>query len=239
MAADPRSPLDHALDLVVFAPVGLALTAKDELPGLIEKGRQRLGSQVMVARMVGQFAAAHGQRVAGRLVDQMTAAAGRIGGLPPTPPLRTNSGASSARASTNGVGSNGNGRGVSSDDDASSGAAARPAATARGSAVPASAGDKHTSGAKSGAGASGSGGSGGSGSGGAPIGTAPTVDTLAIPGYDSLAASQVVQRLAGLSAPELEAVRRYELATRGRRTILSKVAQLQTERSASHPASRP
>jgi hypothetical protein len=50
---------------------------------------------------------------------------------------------------------------------------------------------------------------------------------LAIPGYDSLSASQVVQRLAGLAADELEAVRTYEAATRGRRTILARVSQLQ------------
>ena len=43
---------------------------------------------------------------------------------------------------------------------------------------------------------------------------------LAIPDYDSLAASQVVPRLAGLTADELEAVRAYEAAHRARRTIL-------------------
>jgi hypothetical protein len=37
-----------------------------------------------------------------------------------------------------------------------------------------------------------------------------------------------VQRLAGLSGPELEAVRTYEAATRGRKTILHRVEQLQT-----------
>jgi hypothetical protein len=52
-------------------------------------------------------------------------------------------------------------------------------------------------------------------------------DTLAIPDYDSLSASQVVPRLEGLEADELEAVRVYEEATRGRKTILSKIAQLQ------------
>lgn len=51
-------------------------------------------------------------------------------------------------------------------------------------------------------------------------------DELAIPGYDTLAASQVVQRLSSLEPDELEAVRRYESATRGRRTILHRVAQL-------------
>jgi hypothetical protein len=55
---------------------------------------------------------------------------------------------------------------------------------------------------------------------------APAASTLAIPGYDSLAASQVVQRLEGLSADELDEVRRYEEATRGRRTILGRISQL-------------
>src|SRR5262245_65060743 len=40
------------------------------------------------------------------------------------------------------------------------------------------------------------------------------VDTLAIPGYDSLSVSQVVPRLAGLEPDELELVRTYELAGR-------------------------
>jgi hypothetical protein len=77
---------------------------------------------------------------------------------------------------------------------------------------------------------------------GAPVAEAPEADAapaapapadpadateLAIPDYDSLAASQVVSRLAGLREPELAAVQRYELATRGRKTILGKIAQLQ------------
>ena len=54
-----------------------------------------------------------------------------------------------------------------------------------------------------------------------------TEDDLAIPSYDSLAASQVVPRLDGLNSIELEAVRRYEEAHRGRRTVLGKIALLQ------------
>lgn len=56
---------------------------------------------------------------------------------------------------------------------------------------------------------------------------APATADLAIPDYDSLSASQVVTRLEGLSGEELEAVRAYEVAHRGRKTILNKVAQLQ------------
>jgi hypothetical protein len=49
---------------------------------------------------------------------------------------------------------------------------------------------------------------------------------LAIPDYDELSASQVVERLAGLPADQLAAVRSYEEAHRGRRTILFKIDQL-------------
>ncbi|HEX6419557.1 MAG TPA: hypothetical protein VFZ77_13740 [Acidimicrobiales bacterium] len=64
-----------------------------------------------------------------------------------------------------------------------------------------------------------------SGNGQAP--PAPAVADLAITDYDSLSASQVVTRLEGLTPDELEAVRAYEMAHRGRKTILNKVAQLQ------------
>jgi len=60
--------------------------------------------------------------------------------------------------------------------------------------------------------------------GSAPVGLDPA--QLAIPGYDTLSASQVVQRLPGLSPDELEAVRLYELAGRARKTVLLKAAQL-------------
>lgn len=55
----------------------------------------------------------------------------------------------------------------------------------------------------------------------------PAVGELAITDYDSLSASQVVTRLAGLTGDELEAVRAYEVTHRGRKTILNKIAQLQ------------
>ncbi len=58
----------------------------------------------------------------------------------------------------------------------------------------------------------------------APAG--PPVGSLAIPDYDSLSASQVVNRLAGLSTEELKAVRAYEGANRARKTILNKAVQL-------------
>jgi hypothetical protein len=56
----------------------------------------------------------------------------------------------------------------------------------------------------------------------------PEAAELAIPDYDSLSASQVLPRLQGLAGDELEAVRDYEAAHRGRKTILNRIAQLQS-----------
>lgn len=57
--------------------------------------------------------------------------------------------------------------------------------------------------------------------------TKPDPSGLGIEDYDSLSASQVIRRLAGLSPAELAAVEAYERATRRRQTILARIAQLQ------------
>lgn len=200
---DRKSPIDQALDVLFFAPLGLALSAKEELPKLAEKGRQRLSNHVTVARMVGQFAVTTGQKeaekAAGRVAD-------RLGALPGAP--ETTAGAAQPRE-------------------------AAPPATPPAPVVATGNGAPHNGAGGSVAGGSGAG-AGGVGAGGSVGGLgagAPPADHLAIPGYDSLSASQVVQRLGGLSDPELDAVREYEEATRSRRTILAKVAQLQHERA--------
>jgi len=191
MSDDHKSPLDQALDLLVYAPMGLALTAKDELPHLVEKGRTRIGNQLMVAKMIGQFAVAQGQKEAGKLVEQAGTVASRLGGFPGTPgPVTATAAPTSGAAGA-----------------AANAASATPAAPANVPSV-----------------------NGTSTNGSARAHTAGAADRLAIPGYDTLSASQVVQRLGGLSAAELEAVRSYEQSTRSRRTILSKVSQLQAER---------
>ena len=53
----------------------------------------------------------------------------------------------------------------------------------------------------------------------------PTEAELPIQDYDSLAASQVVPRLATMSRDDLLAVRDYELAHRNRQTILNRISQ--------------
>jgi hypothetical protein len=62
-----------------------------------------------------------------------------------------------------------------------------------------------------------------------PAALAPAESELPIQDYDSLAASQVVPRLATMSHDELRAVRDYELAHRKRQTILNRVAQRLSE----------
>jgi hypothetical protein len=59
---DEPPPFQRALDLFVFAPVGVALTVAEDLPGLVAKGRQRFETDVRNARVIGQFVVTHGQR---------------------------------------------------------------------------------------------------------------------------------------------------------------------------------
>src|SRR4051794_38756523 len=153
-----KSPVDQALDLLFFAPLGLALTAAEELPKLIEKGRERATSQAGLYRMMGQFAVNEGQQRAERLVRQAQERLGDLGG---------NAGGTAAPA---------------------------PAPAASEAAGPPSSNGSH-------AGTSSGNGSNGVGA----AGPRPSSDALAIPGYDTLSAPQVVQRLAGLSPEELEA----------------------------------
>ena len=69
----PRWPLDAALDLFVYAPVGLALTAAEEIPKLAAKGRARVSGQMGVAKVVGQFAVAQGRREINKRLSGATA----------------------------------------------------------------------------------------------------------------------------------------------------------------------
>jgi hypothetical protein len=180
---DERSPLDGlvdaAVDLFVYAPIGLFFEAPTLLPKLAEQGRVHANN----ARLFGQFAVRHGEAEMRRRLEGVEAQAEgllRMFGLLPDEE-------EAARPAREPV-------------------AERPGAVG-GSRVVAPVARPE------------------SGNGHAPV--APAVDSLAIPDYDSLSASQVVTRLEGLSADELEAVRAYESAHRGRKTILNKVAQLQ------------
>jgi hypothetical protein len=184
--SDHKNPIDQALDVFVFAPLGLLFSARETIPQLAEKGRQ----YVAAARVMGDFALGQGREQAEKVVRQASDQAGQtlsiVGGLtarrPSTPPRKTPATAPSTPPPP-------------------------PPPTPEGEALRAEASADV------------------GGNGQVP---APSVESLAIPGYDTLSASQVVQRLGGLSADELEAVRAYEESSRKRKTILARVQQLQT-----------
>ena len=165
--SDDKTPVDTALDLLVYAPIGLVFEARNLVPRLAERGRQ----QVTMARMVGEFAVRQGSAEAGKRLSGLFGRGGQQGP----------SGDGGAAAGSGPASSDGQPAGEPPPE------AAEPVA------------DR----------------------------SAPDDAALAIPDYDSLSASQVVPHLAGLSAEELEAVRAYEAETRGRKTILNRIAQLQ------------
>ena len=179
--SDHKNPIEQALDVFVYAPLGLLFSARETIPQLAEKGRQ----YVAAALAMGEFAVGQGREQAGKAAGQtLSVVGGMAAGRRPAPPRRTT-------------------------------AAAAPEAPPPPPPPPAPEGLA--------ARADAAGESGGNGQV-----TAPNVESLAIPGYDTLSASQVVQRLGGLSAEELEAVRAYEESSRKRKTILARVQQLQS-----------
>jgi hypothetical protein len=173
---ESKSPAERLLDLVVFGPAGLALTATEEFPKLVDKGRHHLEGQIRTARLVGQVAVQLGRRQLDQLVSQRPSK--------PSSPPRTTPPAPAAPVST-----------VTAPEPAAPHGRSEAPAPRSAAATPS---------------VNGNGSAGG----------------LAIPGYDSLSASQVVQRLAGLSRGELIEVRAHEQAQRHRRTILNRVEQL-------------
>src|SRR3954468_10606991 len=84
--SEPKSPVDQALELFLYAPVGLALTAAEELPKLVEKGRQRVTGQITMARMIGQFAVAEGQKRGEAIIKDATERLSGTGSRPAAAP---------------------------------------------------------------------------------------------------------------------------------------------------------
>ncbi|HVB93240.1 MAG TPA: hypothetical protein VND67_02895 [Acidimicrobiales bacterium] len=172
---------DRILDVFVYAPAGFILSAMDDFPKLAALGRERLGTQVSNARVIGEFALKAGRqqlkkrgeglRHRGPVADTAEEAPVGLHSVPTPPP-------------SGGV-------------DASAPAPAPSTATS----------PRSTN------------------------GHVPSASSLAIPGFDTLSASQVVQRLDGLSRGELVSARAYEAGNRGRRTILSRIDQLLEERA--------
>jgi hypothetical protein len=65
------TPIRRVLDMFVFAPVGVALTVAEDLPGLVSKGRDRVETEIRNARVVGEFVVTAGQQELGRRLGDL------------------------------------------------------------------------------------------------------------------------------------------------------------------------
>ena len=178
--ADPTligSPsLRGLLDVLVYAPLGFALSAGTLVPELAAKGRARAAEQVRLARLIGQFAVPVVRRKGEEIVRDGVAKAARSVRPSPAKPAPT----------------------------AKPAPKAKPASTAR---PPTRAKVSPRLDA-------------------APRRAAAPVAALPIDGYDELPAASIMALLEGLRPGQLRAIDAHERANRGRRTVLTRIAQL-------------
>jgi hypothetical protein len=211
---DEKPPLDRALDLFVYAPVGMALYVRDMFPSMmgifVSRGKREVkshlgGNDAPIPPMpsvppvpvpdVGDFARRVGESIGvargmaeggiGLARDVTGSALQGFMSWRNTEQDETRATVSQFTAPATAAGA-----------DAAAGS--RPAPPAAPPSPPPS----------------------------APAAPAPDVDSLPIPDYDELSASQVIERLEGLDTASLDAIRAYESSHRGRNTILGKIAQL-------------
>jgi hypothetical protein len=195
---DNESPIEKAVELLVYAPIGLAMFAKDTVPTFmkmfvarghteLDQRRKSTATQAGNYKTIGQMAVKYGgpevKRQAGaaaetvrRRAEETLSTIAAAAATPPAPPAASRPAAAAPGTSS-----------------------AAPVATPP--SAPGRAGDTGTAAVS-------------------PPGELP------IPGYDLLSATQVIERLEGLAQPELLMVKAYELAHRARTTILGKIAQL-------------
>jgi hypothetical protein len=216
--ADEKPPVEKAVELFVYAPVGLALYVRDMLPSMmgifVSRGKRevqshlpghsapappppvppevkrRIDESVGVAKIVAEGGFDVAREFAGSGLGVAREVAGNA--LAQFLAMRAN-GTETAAPATPSPGSSQSWSGHEGAPEPS------PSAASAGAQVPPDA-DWHTD--------------------------VPTSESLPIPDYDELSASQVVERLEGLDHESLEAIRRYETEHRGRNTILGKIAQL-------------
>lgn len=174
-----KSPIEHALDLLVYAPVGFVAEAPSLLPRFVKRGRD----QVAMVRAVGTYAVRRDPEGLREVVNRHPGTRGTLQALGLVP----------------------------ADDHDQRRNGSGPASTASLAPVAplhAEPDDAEPTPAE-------------------PLEPGIDPESLAIPDYESLSASQVVPRLESLTTDELEAIRQYENGNRARRTILNKIAQLQ------------
>jgi len=209
--ADEHSSYERLVDAFVHAPVGFALYARDTAPGFarlfvargreeLERQRHQVDTQVSRARTMGRFALAYGPPMVRQRVEHQVERARDLADSLLTG-LFSDAAPSPPRAPES-----------ASDLVATADSSADPQVDPRGS------GDRietYDPGDRV-----------GEGTQVIHVDTNSHARVLPIPDYDELSASQVVERLDGLTPPDLDAIAQYEATHRGRRTILGKIEQL-------------
>lgn len=219
------TPIERAVELLVYAPIGLAMFAKDTVPtfmkmfvarGQTEVAQRRKTAETQAGqyKTIGQMAVKYGGPEVRR---QAEAAAGTVrkraeDTLAAVTAVTTPPGTTPPGSGTNG-----------SAPTASAPAATKPPARTASRTTTSS---TRTSKLKTPKTPVAPNMEAGAGESAAPTTPSPRQDALAIPDYDLLSATQVIDRLIGLARPDLLAVQAYETAHRARTTILGKIAQL-------------
>jgi hypothetical protein len=84
LVTERKTPIEQAVDLFFYAPLGLLMNVEEIVPQLADRGRK----QVVLARMMGQYTVRKGQARAERVLTQLQNLAGnqvRPDGAPATP----------------------------------------------------------------------------------------------------------------------------------------------------------
>jgi hypothetical protein len=234
--ADDKDTVERAKEILVYGPLGLALYMRDTAPSFLKvfvaRGRaefdqrkRTVGEQLGQAKNVGQDTVSPGSSASAAA----SAAASTAAAAAPQVLRLVSDGLGKFRETAEGALEALGARGESP-----AGTAPPPASSPSGSPSPPAspAASPASSPAASRAASTGNGPSAArpapsaSDAGAPAAGATDAVPRLAIPDYDELSASQVVDRLDGLSPGALEAIRAYEQAHRGRATILGKIEQL-------------
>ena len=240
---EDRSLGEQLLDLLVFAPAGLAMTAVEELPELATKGRARLETHLRNARFLGQFVVTKSQRDLGARVGQVMETVRRKNDDAEGSGPESDEDPSAAGADDLSVTGLHLDHGI--DDDGAAGPddlildEDSDVATGTDTDVEDAGGeddggeDAFDHGVVSGsvdaqtpAPDAGAATPKVTTPGVVPAPVDPSAVDSAIAGYDTLSASQVVRRLESLGPDELRAVCRHEASHRNRRTILNRAHQL-------------
>jgi hypothetical protein len=233
--ARSKEPVERVIDLFVHTPIGLAVMAWKRVPELVgsmpdlvgqalakgcsqlAEAEGRLSEEVRKARMIGQVAVTFGGRQVRREVDARLADV-----------RRTAEGVASFISGTTAgdARSNGSGTAAPKATDTATAPRSAPAAKAATAKAPAKKAPARKAPARKAPATRATAAKASRARKSAPPSAATSAAGLPIREYDGLSASQVVSRLTGLTPDELRAVRAYEEASRGRRTILLAIDRL-------------